>query len=89
MEINKAIKSLALYAENEGLTEKEDFYYIINQICQVLELDSFEDCYIEEVAPLEEILKSMLDYAVDKGICENSVVFRDLFDTKIISKNKK
>ncbi len=84
MEINKAIKSLALYAENEGLTEKEDFHYIINQICQVLELDSFEDCYIEEVAPLEEILNAILDFAINKGICEDSVVYRDLFDTKIM-----
>ena len=84
MEINRAIKSLALYAEREKLAEREDFHYIINQICQVLEHDSFEDCYIDEIAPIEEILSSMLDYAVDKGICENSVVYRDLFDTKIM-----
>ncbi|MBR3738156.1 MAG: UDP-glucose--hexose-1-phosphate uridylyltransferase, partial [Eubacterium sp.] len=84
MEINKAIKSLALYAEKEKLAEREDFHYIINQICQVLEHDSFEDCYIEEVPSLEEILRSMLDYACDKGICENSIVYRDLFDTKIM-----
>ncbi|MBQ9531848.1 MAG: UDP-glucose--hexose-1-phosphate uridylyltransferase [Eubacterium sp.] len=84
MEINKAIKSLALYAEKEGLTEKEDFHYIINQICQVLEHDSFEDYYIEEIPPLEEILKSMLDYAVENGICEDSIVYRDLFDTKVM-----
>ncbi|MBR7061204.1 MAG: UDP-glucose--hexose-1-phosphate uridylyltransferase [Eubacterium sp.] len=84
MEINRAIKSLALYAEKEGLAEREDFHYIINQICQVLEHDSFEDCYIDEVPPLEEILKAMLDYTVEKGICQDSVVYRDLFDTKIM-----
>ena len=84
MEINKAIKSLALYAEREGLAEREDFHFIINQICQVLEHDSFEDCFVDEIPPLEEILKAMLDYAVEKGICEDSVVYRDLFDTKIM-----
>jgi len=84
MEINRAIKSLALYAENVGLAEREDFHYIINQICQVLEHDSFEDCYIDEVPPLEEILKALLDYACKKGLCENSVVYRDLLDTKIM-----
>ena len=84
MEINKAIKSLALYAEKEGLAEREDFHYIINQICQVLEHDNFEDVFVDEIAPLEEILCAMLDYACDKGICENSVVYRDLLDTKIM-----
>lgn len=35
---------------------------------------------------LEEILSGMLDYACDHGlITENSVVYRDLFDTKIMS----
>ena len=35
---------------------------------------------------LEAILNSMCDYAYDKGvITENSVVYRDLFDTKIMS----
>ena len=34
---------------------------------------------------LEEVLKGMLDYAYEKGILkENSVVYRDLFDTKIM-----
>ena len=84
MDINRAIKSLALYAEKEGLAEREDFHYIINQICQVLEHDSFEDCYIDEIAPLEDILRDLLDYACEKGLCENSVVYRDLLDTKIM-----
>lgn len=84
MEINRAIKSLALYAEREGLIEREDFHYIINQICQALEHDSFEDCHIDEIAPLEEILASMLDYACENGLCENSIVYRDLFDTRIM-----
>ena len=35
---------------------------------------------------LETILNSMCDYAYDKGvITENSIVYRDLFDTKIMS----
>ena len=84
MDINRAIKSLALYAEKEHLAEREDFHYILNQICQVLEHDSFEDCFVDEIPSLEEILKAMLDYACDKGICENSVVYRDLLDTKIM-----
>ena len=39
-----------------------------------------------DVEELEDILSSMLDYAYEKGILkENGVVYRDLFDTKIMS----
>ena len=35
---------------------------------------------------LEEVLEELLDYAVEKGVLkENSVVYRDLFDTKIMN----
>jgi UDPglucose--hexose-1-phosphate uridylyltransferase len=34
--------------------------------------------------PLEEILKALLDYAVEKGICADDITSRDLFDTKIM-----
>ena len=43
------------------------------------------DCAVE-ADELEVILSEMLDYAYEKGILkENSVVYRDLFDTKIMS----
>ena len=38
----------------------------------------------DENADLESILKAILDFAVEKGLCENSVVYKDLFDTKIM-----
>ena len=38
-----------------------------------------------EEQPLEEILKSLLDEAVSRGIIEDSIVFRDLLDTKIMN----
>lgn len=34
---------------------------------------------------LEEILGAILDYACEQGLCENSVVYRDLFDTKLMT----
>lgn len=37
-------------------------------------------------ADLEKILKVLLDYAAEKGLLqENSVVYRDLFDTKLMN----
>lgn len=84
MNINKAIKELTIYAKNNGLIEKEDMIFSINQLCQALSLDSFEDCEADGNLPLEDILKSILDYAAENGLCENSVVYRDLFDTRLM-----
>ncbi len=84
MEIFKAIKALALYAEKEGLIEKEDIIFSINQLCQALKLESFEECEVEEIPELEEILSSILSFAAENGLCEDSVVYRDLFDTKLM-----
>ena len=41
-----------------------------------------DDVQIED---LEEILKRLLDYACEQGIIEDSITYRDLFDTKIMS----
>ena len=84
MNIFEAIKALADYALNNGLIEKEDCIFSINSLCQALELVSFEDCEVKEKYELEEILKTILDWACENGKCENSVVYRDLFDTKLM-----
>ena len=84
MNIFEAIKSLVNYALDNSLIEKDDVVYSINSICQALGLDSFEDCEIDKNADLETILKTILDWACENNLCENSVVFRDLFDTKLM-----
>lgn len=83
MNINTAVKSLVKYAISNGMIEKWDEIWAINTVCQALNMDSFEDCEAEN-AELEDILASILDYAVENGLCEDSVVYRDLFDTKIM-----
>ena len=83
MNINTAVKSLVRYAIDNEMIEKWDEIWAINTVCQALNMDSFEDCEAEN-AELEDILASILDYAVENGLCENSVVYRDLFDTKIM-----
>lgn len=83
--INKSIKALVLYGLNKGLFEKEDEIYITNKILEALNIDDYTeplcDCSDEN---LEDILKNILDYAVEKGLCQDSIVYRDLFDTKIM-----
>ncbi len=85
MTVSSAIKSLVNYAEKEGLITALDKKWAINRILEVLGLDSIdtEDAILEE-ASLEEMLKVMLDFACENGICEDSVVYRDLLDTKIM-----
>ena len=48
--------------------------------------DSYEDIEIDgEDIELEEVLKNLLDEAVSRGIIEDSIVYRDLFDTRLMN----
>ncbi len=85
MTVSEAIKSLVLYGEKEGLIDPADRIWAQNRIAEVLELDSIDDTAIAaEDADLEELLNILLDYACQNGLCENSIVYRDLFDTRIM-----
>lgn len=84
MSIWGAIKSLVSYGVDHKLIEKEDQVYITNSICQALQLEAYEDTDEPIITDLESILKEILDYATAEGLCEDSIVYRDLFDTKIM-----
>ena len=83
--INKSIKKLVCYGLSKNLFTKEDGIFITNRILEILNLDSF-DCE-EDFADvnLEETLKELLDFAVEKGLIDDNITERDLFDTKIMS----
>ncbi|MCD7725352.1 MAG: UDP-glucose--hexose-1-phosphate uridylyltransferase [Clostridiales bacterium] len=87
--IQENIKKLVQYGLNTGLIEPEDKIYTTNRLLELFQLDELEEGG-EEVAMAEEeleaVLGEMMDYAYEKGImAENSIVYRDLFDTKIMS----
>lgn len=85
--IQDSIKKLVEYGLLTGLLEKEDKIYTINRLLELFELDELEDGGEDAavtVEDLEAILKEMLDYACEKGLTQDSVVYRDLFDTKIM-----
>ncbi|MBR6702050.1 MAG: UDP-glucose--hexose-1-phosphate uridylyltransferase, partial [Clostridia bacterium] len=84
MTVNQAITALVNYAVKEKLIEKEDKIFAANSVLGVLALDGFEYDESAGEPALEEILACLLDDACERGICENSVVFRDLLDTKIM-----
>ncbi len=83
--VNVAIKKLVCYALEQKLIEAEDRVYATNAILEVLGLDDYEDPREEfENVNLAEVLGELLDDACARGVCEDSVVYRDLFDTKIM-----
>ncbi len=85
MSVSSAIKSLVQYAIKQGLIDALDEVWAINRVLEVLSMDSIDtDAPVDEKAELEDLLKILLDYACENGICEDSVVFRDLLDTKIM-----
>ncbi len=78
------IASLIKYALKTGLIKKEDEIYSVNRLLGILKLDGYEEGTADD-RPLNEILDSICDYAYENGITEeNSVVYRDLFDTEIM-----
>ena len=83
MNIYQAIKGLVNHALTTGLIEKDDVIFSINRVCEELKLDSFEEVELVE-AELKTYLDTILDYAVENGLCQDSIVYRDLFDTKIM-----
>ncbi len=84
--IYEQIAKLVLYAEKTGLIESEDRIYAVNRLLELFELEDFQEAeFDQEPLDLELILNTMLNYAYEKGITkENGIVYRDLFDTKIM-----
>ncbi len=87
MSRNAWITSLVNYALDRGLVEEEEKAWAVNSILNVLELESFEWEESPEAEGLElhEILSWLMDDAYERGVLkENSIAYRDLFDTKIM-----
>ena len=87
MEISKLISKLVKYGIITGLVEKEDIIYTTNRLLMLFKVDEAYEGEVGEVKveDLETILKGMLDYAYENKLMEdNSIVSRDLFDTKVM-----
>ena len=87
MNRNEAITALVNYALEKGLIEQEEKVWAVNRILEVMQADSFswEESAKGKEAGLTEILDTLIDDAYERGVLEeNSVVYRDLFDTKLM-----
>ena len=84
MKIETYIDSLVAYAMNTGLTEPEDHQVLINRLLDLLRMDDYESSEEPMTEDLEEILAGILEYAVEKGLCDDGVTAKDIFDTRIM-----
>lgn len=78
------IKALISYAVKHGLIEESDKVYCTNSILYLLKKDSYDDSVKEASGEINDILDALCDYAAEKGIIEDSITFRDLFDTALM-----
>ena len=86
--VNEAVSKLAAYALQTGLIEESEYIWAVNTILDALQLASYTDPGKEwgpvELAP---VLEELLDDAHARGVLkENSVVYRDLFDTELMGR---
>ena len=84
MQIETYIDSLVSYAMNCGLAEPCDHQVLVNRLLELLAKDDYIPSDEPQTEDLEEILAGMLDYACEKGLCDDNITARDLFDTKIM-----
>lgn len=81
--MNEMIWSLTEYALRAGLIRQEDRIWAVNRLLEVLQLESAER--VEPLAlPLHEILSALTQDAVRRGIVEDTLTDRELFDTRLM-----
>ena len=84
MKIERYIDSLVSYAVSRGLAEPVDRQVLTNRLLDILRKDDYEPSQEPLSEDLEEILGAILEYAVEKGLCEDNITSRDIFDTRIM-----
>ena len=84
-QLYEAIAGLVACAGRSGLIAADDRIFAINALLERLRVDEWIEPEAVTERPLHEYLEVLTDYAVKNGLCENEVVFRDLFDTGLMS----
>ena len=83
--INREIEKLVSYACSKNLITEEDKDWAINRVLELLRLDEYtETGEVFQNVELESTLDAILNFAAEKGIINDTVTERDLFDTKLM-----
>lgn len=83
MDVNVYIASLVQYGLNKRLVQPCDTIYVTNGLLEAMKLDSYDPAKPEAMS-LEDILQGLLEDAVERGVCDDDITSRDLFDTKLM-----
>ena len=84
--LSESIAKLVQYGMETGLLPACERTYAINLLLDLFHEDSYEEPQqIPEHTELEDILKELLEEAVARGIIEDGITEKDLFDTKLMN----
>lgn len=84
--LSKSIKKLVQYGVETGLVPECERIYTTNLLLELFHEDDYEDTELPDgKISLEETLSELLDEACRRGIIEDSIGYRDLFDTKLMN----
>lgn len=87
MDISKSISILTDYAVKNGLIGEFDKIWARNTLIGILGVEDFDESFNNESSEgleIQEILDEILDYAVKNKIIEDSIVYKDLLDTRLM-----
>ena len=82
--MNTKINQLLEYALKNGMIEEYDYDYSANLLIDLFGIYEFKREEVEDCS-IYEILDFMLDYAVEKGMIQDTVTEKDLLDTRIMN----
>ena len=78
------LDSLVEYAVRTGLAQEADRRVLTNRLLDILRLDDYTPSNAPLINDLEQILAGILDHACGRGLCEDNVTARDLYDTRLM-----
>ena len=84
MKLTTYIDSLVSYAVERGLAEPEDRQVLTNRLLEMMGQVAYIPSDEPLIQDIEKILAGLLDYAVQKGLCDDNILARDLFDTRLM-----
>ncbi|MBP5165209.1 MAG: UDP-glucose--hexose-1-phosphate uridylyltransferase [Lachnospiraceae bacterium] len=81
------IEKLVEYGISKGLIDESERFYSRNLLLDIMKESEFldDDKEGKEDVALPKILEYLCDEGVKRGLVEDSVTFRDLFDTKLMN----
>lgn len=84
--LDKNIKKLIQYGIDTGLLPECERNYATNMLLEVFQKNDYEDTDISgEEIDLDSVLNALCDEACAQGLIEDSITYRDLFDTRLMN----